>query len=95
MDCIDFISKIKQNSGLLVNFFDSTMALYNLMGRYEGLVITNNSTAAEIKFTVDGDPKDLEEVIQYINTIQISCYGIFQCNAVMEGSSMIITLTEI
>jgi hypothetical protein len=95
MNSVEFIKNIKENSGLLVNFFDATMALYNLIGTFDGLTITNNSSAAEIRFTVDGDYNQLASVLKTINAMQISVYTTYQCNATMEGNSLIIILTEL
>lgn len=93
MDRIEFASNIRQDSVLLVNFFDSIMVLYDLIGRYQGLTITNNSTSAQIRFTVDGDMSNLQSVVAYINTVEITRYGVYRCNATIEGDQMIITLT--
>ena len=96
MNSVDFISNIKGNSRLFVDFFDSTMALYNLIGQYEGLQITNNSSEAELRFTVEGNQSNLEQIVRDINSMQINTYSsVFQCSALMSEGCMIITLTEI
>ena len=95
MDSVEFVKNIKDHSDLLVTTFDATMALYNLVGRFEGLQIINNCTAAKIMFTVEGKENDLNQVLRVINNMQVSGYGIFQCTAWMDDKSLSIVLTEL
>lgn len=71
------------------------MALYDLIGQYQGLTITNSSTSAQLRFTVDGEQQNLEAVTAYINAVEITRYGIYRCNAYMEGKQLIITLIPV
>lgn len=95
MDRVEFASAINQDSVLLVTYFDSIMALYDLIGQYEGLSITNSSTSAQLRFTVDGERSNLEGVVAYINAVEITRYGIYRCNSYMEGNHLIINLIPV
>ena len=95
MDSIEFVKNIKDHSNLLVTTFDATLALYNLIGHFEGLQIINNCTEAKIMFTVEGEEENLNQVLKMINNMQVSGYGIFQCTAWMDGKSLSIVLTEL
>ena len=95
MDSVEFVKNIKENSDLLVTMFDATIALYNLIGRFEGLMITNNSSAAEIRFTVEGEEDNLTSVLKMINNMQVSGYAIYQCTAYLDNRTLVIILTEI
>lgn len=95
MDRIEFAAAIKQDSDLLVTYFDSIMALYDLIGQYQGLSIINNSTSAQLKFIIDGDRSNLETMIAYINAVEITRYGIYRCNAYFEGNRLVINLIPV
>lgn len=94
MDCVEFVKNIKENTGLLINFFDSTMALYDLVGQFEGLEITNNCTSVELRFIITGDMSNLQYVLKCINNMQITGYTIYRCIAYIDDNHMIIILKE-
>lgn len=95
MDCIEFMKGINDHSTLLVNTFDALMALYNLVGKFEGIQVINNCTAAKIMFTVEGEEDNLSGILRCINNMQVSGYGIYECSAWIENGSLSIMLTEI
>ena len=95
MDSVGFIKNIKENTGLLINFFDSTLALYNLIGKYDGLEVINETSTAQIRFIVNGERDNLDFVLQNINGLYVSGCVSFLCEAYMEGNSMIIILKQV
>ena len=95
MDRVEFASAINQDSVLLVTYFDSIMALYDLIGQYQGLSVINDSTSAQLKFIIDGDRSNLETMVAYINTAEITRYGIYRCNSYFEGNQLVINLIPV
>lgn len=95
MDSVEFVKNIQDGANLLINYFDSTMALYDLVHKFTGLKLINNCSEAEIRFTVSGKQEQLQEALDFINTYNVSGYGIFSANATMDGDNMIIILTQV
>ena len=95
MDSVEFAKNIDNNADLFIKYFDSTMALYNLVHTFSGLKIVNNCSEAEIRFDVEGEVKDLQAALNFINNYQVSGYGIFNCRAYMEVNHMVIILTQV
>ncbi len=95
MDSVEFVKNIENGANLLISYFDSTMALYNLIHNFAGLRLINNCSEAEIRFTVKGTKENLQEALDYINTYQVTGYGIFSASAILEDDNMVITLTQI
>ena len=95
MDSVEFVKNIKDHASLLVSAFDATIALYNLVGHFEGLQVINNCTEAKFMFTVEGEEDKLNQVLRMINNMEVSGYGIYHCTAWMDGKNLSIILTDV
>lgn len=95
MDCVEFIKSINENYGLIINFFDSTFALYNLLGQYTGLSITNESTDTEVRLSVSGEYNYLSYICKEINGMCVTGHVNFNCVAEMVDGNLKILLLPV
>lgn len=95
MNSYEFMQNINRDIGNISEIFDSTMALYEVIGHYNGIsVIDSEAVEAVMTYTVSTDSQSkLEELLIAMKNTKVTVYGITyitDCSKI--GNEVTITL---
>lgn len=76
MDSYTFMQTITTNLPYIRSMFDATMALYTVVGRFDGIqvVSTESVNAAVMKYILQGDPIFINQMLTAISGLYVTLY---------------------
>lgn len=100
MNSCEFIKNVQTDIPAIKILFDTTMALYNLIGYYQGFNISvQDASGVDIAYVVTAqNASDLEQLMNNIQNMQVTIYSrIYLCNAVLDPTTgrLVINLKDI
>lgn len=97
MERMQFYESIEKVKGSLANYFDQTMALYELVSSYNNIKICSESNDSIIVFNIiPKNKKYLKDLFDILNNKIITIYEItFRCECTINKSVLEIHLKEV
>lgn len=97
MDSYEFMCGITHDLGNIRAFFDATMALYQIMGEYNGFAVVgqqiDKNDSAIVSYTIlpPEDKSIIDRFMEHINVLRVGMYNrCYTCMAEMPNPNVIL-----